>query len=239
MPFDRTEPAAWWHGAEAAPPMPDEPEPWALVATAYGWEWRRAEAEPDAPRVAVRVKDRLHNAARGVTIVVASFTATECTGSDGAGIWYDVPDSAIGPAGSGKPWTLLPPVPAPDAPPAAGGGGGFGLHLLSAGGTRVVSFGGAGAHVRHEPAPARVLWTRFRAASAAYEKALQEGRGGACAMIAALRAADAVPDPRREAERRVVETARRFVRERSFFGAYEVDQVLKDALAALDGEGGG
>lgn len=49
MPFDRTEPAAWWQGAEAAPPMPVEPGPWALAATAYGWEWRRLEERVPEP----------------------------------------------------------------------------------------------------------------------------------------------------------------------------------------------
>lgn len=49
MPFERNEPTRWWHGAEAAPRMPAEPGPWALVPTPCGWEWRRQEAHDASP----------------------------------------------------------------------------------------------------------------------------------------------------------------------------------------------
>lgn len=50
MPYSRDDtPAAWWAGAQAMPPMPDEPGPWVQTPTPYGWEWRRPEpAPPDA-----------------------------------------------------------------------------------------------------------------------------------------------------------------------------------------------
>lgn len=111
MPYDRTEPARWWHGVEVAPPVPDEPGPWVLGPTPYGWQWRLAE-----PDVLVRAGDRLIRA--GVVVWVhavrhdpdAGFFAIAGGRNDADAVFL----SEIGPAGSGKPWTLLARDPAPD-----------------------------------------------------------------------------------------------------------------------------
>lgn len=54
MPYEATDTAAWWHGAEPLPPKPEGPGPWALTGTAYGWEWRRAEDAPPSPSLKPR-----------------------------------------------------------------------------------------------------------------------------------------------------------------------------------------
>lgn len=157
MPFDRTEPAAWWQGANAAPPMPEEPGPWALTATPYGWEWRRPEPESE-PGAA---------------------------DADTAGIIRE------------------------------------GMRTLD----RLARQAGAAGH----PAYDAVFWARM--ARGAHERA-GASQGSLGAMAVALRAADAVPDPRREAERRVIEVARHMVH-CAMPGAH---MALESALAALDGK---
>lgn len=317
MPYDRIDPAQWWHGADPAPPMPDAPGPWALGATAYGWEWRRSEPDaPDpaqkaeyawwhdltaplrgtvpgfpAPPAEVRVGDRLsHRYGSGpwtVRKVADAHAVVECGGAEVPAGLHN-----IGRAGADKLWTLLPrdPAPIPSGLPVVGlpppspdvqaltmeainrrfGGrtpdpvpadldadtagilreGMRALDRIEAKAARQVHAGGRGGNVRHEAAaagadspPARVLWSRFRAADIAHEQALQEGRGGACAMLAALRAADAVPDPRREALERVVEAARALFPHRPRIVSATGDMLrlfdALDALAALDGEAGG
>lgn len=49
MPYDRTDPAAWWKDAEPLPPKPDGPGEWEITATPYGWEWKRADSGAVVP----------------------------------------------------------------------------------------------------------------------------------------------------------------------------------------------
>lgn len=96
----------------------------------------------------------------------------------------------------------------------------------------------------HEPTEQALWW---RGAEPAIASTLGRVTPFADALSAALRAADAVADPRREAERRVVEAARAWWETWSVLllpGArLDGSRVgdLRDALAvlaALDGEGG-
>ena len=135
MPYERVDPAAWWHGAEAAPPMPEVEGPWELAPTPYGYAWRRPEptvsthrgpmtldrlraglealhASDPSSAPEVRVGDRVrcgHDPSRRVEFMISGYAGLE--GIDGGTIPYLVSLSDIGPPGSGKPWTLLPPVP--------------------------------------------------------------------------------------------------------------------------------
>ena len=99
-----------------------------------------------------------------------------------------------------------------------------------------------GGIVRHEP-DSDGLDAFTRARVQAFDAAYHAARG--ChddSILPGLRAADAVPDPRREAERRVVEAAR--VRARTcediavrMMAANALDDALR-VLDALDGEAG-
>lgn len=307
MPYERVDPAAWWHGAEAAPPMPEGEGPWELAPTPYGYAWRRPEPTvsthrgpmtldrlraglealhaPESPAPPEpRVGDRVERAGMTARVsAVFDFVATVRFNGQGASVLL----SDIGPPGSGRPWTLLPPDAAPAAPALpdaekrawvaayeagtpfghrdapwnkaavqvhAGGGGGIGPRAFPTGGSYVVGAGG----VRHEPAPDApdaVFDARVVAATEAVRRMAATEPGGKVPatedrMAVALRAADAVPDPRREAERRVVEAARewwgiaveRYGDPDSAGRAAEPQPCdLRDALAALaalDGEGG-
>lgn len=342
MPYERVEPAQWWQGAEAAPPMPDGKGPWALVPTAYGWEWRRTEPKtapapicggtinnllplaalgpwpqytlpPALPPAEVQVGDRVARSGLvyrlvGITSASRSGPATATlefpphTGVGTGIVWL----SEIGPIGSGKPWTLLPrdptlvapdadtaemvaaglsaldriavlaePKPAPYVMPdgswstspagSAGVSGAFGP--LGVRGAAVLGEGSrgdpglvgcAGPHGRAgdngSPGQGAVFEARL---AAAFEVLAEKGCDYSpypLRVVAdeALRAADAVPDPRREAERQVVEAARALVRLadaptdadvasgfQDVRTEWEELRGALDALAALDGQGGG
>lgn len=225
MPYSRDDaPAAWWAGADPTPPMPEGEGPWALGPTPYGWAWRRSE--PDAPDEAAGAPD---------THGLSPAETREWVAAYEAGTPFGHRDA---------PWNKG------AVQVHAGGGGGIGPHAFPAGGSYVVGAGG----VRHEPAPVApdaVFDARVAAVVAALPDAIEHGRDDADTAAQVLRAADAVPDPRREAERRVVEAAREWWRtavERygdpdSAARAAEPQPCdLRDALAvlaALDGEGGG
>lgn len=148
MPFERIEPAQWWHGAEAAPPMPAEPGPWALTATAYGWEWRRTEpktapapicgstinnlpllgtfgpwprytALPASPPAEVRAGDRVRRGHDLPRRVVSVVQGMAEFESRAGDLGpYFARQCDIGPTGAGRVWTLLPRDPTPDVPDA-------------------------------------------------------------------------------------------------------------------------
>lgn len=178
MPYDKIEPAQWWHGAEPT----QGPEPEALdadalraflapakpgtcrvVRTPDGFELHSAggggglivggepfavSAPPDAPAAItgdlrvpgaltprsdaaceVRAGDRVRMLHGPAALPDAEITDVSCAApctvairqpcsphSDAITHFYAVRPDEIGPPGSGKPWTLLPPVPVLDAP---------------------------------------------------------------------------------------------------------------------------
>lgn len=251
MAYDKAELAAWWHGAEAAPPMPDGPGPWTLTGTAYGWEWRRAEEAPPGsdtvldPGGALLV---LHPDGDVRSIQWATFL-----GAVGVSPMPDGPPPIHGDLCGGTinnlPVGTLATAPA-DLEPIRRAEYGW-VHDLTAPARGVlpgslappaVVPGDAAVRIAVcapdgsplEPAPAAPD-ALFEAQVAAATHAFDRWRGShhLDLMAAALKAALDVPDPRREAERRVVEAARRFD------GSHDGNFVprlaaLRDALAALD-----
>lgn len=294
MPYETNEPAAWWRHAEAAPPVPEGEGLWELAPTPYGYAWRRPEptvsthdrlraglealhaAAPPVPaevRVGDRVKRAYDDGSTGSTAVVQGVGQDFAALKDEHG-WQVLlrPMFDIGPPGSGKPWTLLPPVPAPDAvvemrlpapvesveiagcvefPPGAdtakiaagiavqmhaGGGGGIGPHHGSTA-MHVVGAGGVAGCSGLSVDPA----VRIYSSDGTLIGVAQPGTTFVVGMPPA-RAADAVPDPRREAERRVVEAARAWARPDHMTAEMEAADALDAAvraLDALDGGGGG
>lgn len=303
MPYEATDTAAWWHGAEPLPPKPEGPGPWALTGTAYGWEWRRAEEmqpasglkaraavpgpfppaagvddavplcvrrEPSpwrerlaraeleaAPSSDVRVGDRVrHSDGLEYRVLAVPWHGMGVAGAvavgrqmgmhmDHGGVFL----SDIGPLGSGKPWTLLPRDPPPHA---------------------VTTLPAAMGHIPGPPTDADLAAMRAEAQARIEARRTGENDGAKFAVApvppgpadpcaqAAVRTLGRLgyvwlggtewkpplgpkPDPRRDAERRVVEAARVFRARRNGSGMFEagcrLDDAL-DALAALDGEGG-
>lgn len=207
MPYDRTDPAAWWKDAEPMPPKPDEPacdasdarspsttpvvgsRSFTSIPNAPAWV-------PPAPPPEVRVGDRLlrvkPGAGEGETVRIlawehGSWTALGENGI-GAGVRFAMKPEYIGPPGSGRPWTLLP----REAP------------LSSASRPLIATARVDAAHdVLRARAVGPVSWN---------------------AVCEAVRAADAA-DLRREALERVAEAARRCV--------YGSDQRLSRDYARL------
>ncbi len=119
MPYEPTDPAAWWHGAEAMPPKPDEPacdapgagpssmppvvgsRSFTNIPNAPAWV-------PPAPPPELRVGDRLLGDDGVVSTVDYLPDSRWINAVTAGGGRHGIPAGCVGPPGSGKPWTLLP-----------------------------------------------------------------------------------------------------------------------------------
>ena len=258
MPPKPEEPGLQCRHVRLLPGLTNDPVPDDAVRLCVRREPASGQVRPAPSPLEVSVGDRVrpaHDVARRVERIEAGLAFLETLGTGMTPPPVKLSD--IGPTGSGRRWCLMPRDPAPVSAPLDADTAG----TLTAGhaGLARIEARNAALRAAHSapgaigpsgppgplcmtlpPAADTAFWARARAARDTHERAAAF-QGSLGAMAVALRAADAVPDPRREAERRVVEAARVFRARRNNSGMFragcDLDAAL-DALAALDGEGG-